>query len=186
MPQEQLFTDEQDPPTASVVLQMKPGQALDSGQVKGITKLVSGAVPGLKAAGITITDSQGNILNADDIEASGSTAASQRIALESRYETALQTRLDAMLAATLGPGKAVTQVNAVLDLDKVKTDSETFDKASSTPLEQDTSEETLKNGSGGNGAVAGASANTPTGTNTTFPAATAGANGSGTNYSKTT
>jgi flagellar M-ring protein FliF len=186
MPQEQLFTDDQQPTTASVVLAMKPGMTLDSGQVKGITKLVSGAVPGLKVSGITITDSQGNILNADDIEASGSTAASQRMALESRYETALQTRLDAMLAATLGPGKAVTQVNAVLDLDKVKTDSETFDKASSTPLEQDTSEETLKNGSGANGAVAGASANTPTGTNTTFPAATAGTNGAGTNYSKKT
>jgi flagellar M-ring protein FliF len=154
--------------------------------VKGITKLVSGAVPGLKAAGITITDSQGNILNADDIEASGSTAASQRMALEARYEAALQTRLDAMLAATLGPGKAVTQVNAVLDLDKVVTDSETFDKASSTPLEQEKSEETLKNGAGAGGSVAGASANTPTGTNTTFPAAAAGTNGNGTDYSKTT
>ena len=60
MPQEQLFTEDQDPTTAAVVLTMKPGMTLDSGQVKGITKLVSGAVPGLKAAGITITDSQGN------------------------------------------------------------------------------------------------------------------------------
>jgi flagellar M-ring protein FliF len=186
MPQEQLFTDEQDPTTASVVLQMKPGMTLDAGQVKGITKLVSGAVPGLKAGGITITDSQGNILNADSIEATGSTAASQRLALQSRYETGLQARLDAMLAATLGPGKAVTQVNAVLDLDKVVTDSETFDKASSTPLEQEKSEEILKNGAGAGGDVAGASANTPTGTNTTFPAAAAGADGAGTDYSKTT
>jgi flagellar M-ring protein FliF len=155
MPQEQLFTDDQDPTTAAVVIGMKPGMTLDSGQVKGVTKLVSMAVPGLKAGDVTITDSQGNILNADAIEASGSTAAAQRIALETRYETSLQSRIDSMLAATLGPGKTVTQVNAVLDLDKVTTDSETFDKKSSTPLEAETSEETLKSGAGGTGAVAG-------------------------------
>ena len=181
MPQEQLFTDDQDPTTAAVVIGMKPGMTLDSGQVKGVTKLVSMAVPGLKAGDVTITDSQGNILNADAIEASGSTAAAQRIALETRYETSLQSRIDSMLAATLGPGKAVSQVNAVLDLDKVTTDSETFDKKSSTPLEAETSEETLKSGAGGTGAVAGASANVPTGS--TYPAT---ASGSGTtDYSKT-
>ena len=182
MPQEQLFTDEQDPTTAAVVLQMKPGSSLDPGQVKGISKLVSMAVPGLKNGDVTITDSQGNILNGGDVEASGSTAAAQRIALESRYETSLQARLDAMLASTLGPGKAVTQVNAVLDLDKVTTDSETFDKATSTPLESETSEETLKSDGGTTGAVAGASANTPPGN--TFPATTSGSGQ--TDYTKST
>ena len=163
MPQEQLFTDQQDPTTASVALQMKPGMTLDSGQVKGITKLVSGAVPGLKAAGITITDSQGNILNAGRHRG---VRLDRRVAAHGagvalRDGPPDPPRRDAR--GHLGPGKAVTQVNAVLDLDKVTTDSETFDKASSTPLEQETSKETLKNGTGADGSVAGASANTPTG-----------------------
>ena len=69
MPEEELFTSEQQPTTAAVVLTMKPGQELDSGQVEGITKLVSMAVPGLDAKGITITDSQGNILEGGDAAA---------------------------------------------------------------------------------------------------------------------
>lgn len=174
MPQQQLFTDDQQPTTAAVVLTMKPGQDLDSGQVEGISKLVSGSVPGLDAKGITITDSQGNILEAGAGTASGAGAANERLAIEAAYERGVQSRLDAMLAATLGPGKAVTQVHASLDLDKVTTESESFDpeKEGVVPLETEKSDETLKSTGGSAGAVAGTSANTPAGS--TFPATTGG------------
>ena len=172
MPQEQLFTEEQKPTTAAVVLTMKPGQDLDSGQVEGITKLVSGSVPGLDAKGITITDSQGNILSAGAGASSGAGVANERLAIEAAYERSVQSRLDAMLAATLGPGKAVTQVHASLDLDKVTTDSETFDPTKVVPLEVEKANETLKSTGGSTGAVTGTSANTPAGS--TFPATTSG------------
>jgi len=172
MPEEQLFTEDQKPTTAAVVLTMKPGLDLDSGQVEGITKLVSGAVPGLDAKGITITDSQGNILETGAGAASGVGAASERLAVEAAYERGVQSRLDAFLAATLGPGKAVTQVHAALDLDKVTTDSETFDTTKVVPLETETAKETLKSTGGSTGAVTGTSANTPAGS--TFPATTSG------------
>jgi flagellar M-ring protein FliF len=175
MPDEQLFTDEQDPTTAAVVVAMRPGAELEPGQVKGISKLVAMAVPGLKTTDVTITDSQGNILEGGDADASGATAAAQRLNLEARYERGVQSRLDAMLAAVLGPGKAVTQVDAVLDLDKVTTDTETFDGENAVPLQSETTEETLESDGGGAGAAAGAGANTPPGN--TFPAA---AGGSGT------
>ena len=172
MPQEQLFTDDQQPTTAAVVLSMKPGQDLDSGQVEGITKLVAMAVPGLKADGVTITDSRGNILEGAGTAAAGAGAASERLAIESAYERSVQSRLDAMLAATLGPGKAVTQVHAALDLDKVTTDSETFAKDSLVPLETETNKETLKSNGAATGAVTGTAANTPPGN--TFPSTTSG------------
>jgi flagellar M-ring protein FliF len=185
MPDQQLFSDEQQPTTAAVVLDLKAGQQLDAGQVKGIGKLVSMAVPGLKSNDVTITDSQGNILNSADADAGGATAASQRLAIEAEYERGVQSRLDAMLAAVLGPGKAVTQVHAGLDLDKVTTDSETFDKKSVVPLQSDTSSEKLDNGSGtGAGGAVGTSANA--GTSNTYPAAAgAGTTAGGTNYTKT-
>ncbi|WP_217921602.1 flagellar basal-body MS-ring/collar protein FliF [Miltoncostaea oceani] len=180
MPEEQLFTEEQEPTTAAVVLTMRAGQTLEPGQVKGIAKLVAMAVPGMKIADVTITDSQGNILEGADAEVSGASAASQRIELEGRYERSVQARLDAMLAAVLGPGKAVTQVRAQLDLDKVTTDSEEFE-GETIPLETETSEETLTSEGGGSGATAGTSANTPAGT--TYPAGAIG--GGTTDYSKT-
>lgn len=183
MPEEELFTSEQDPTTAAVVLTMRAGAELEPGQVQGITRLVSNAVPGLKANAITVTDSQGNILEAADQEASGATAAAKRLALERQYEQGVQSRLDGMIAAVLGPGKAVTQVDAQLDLDKVTTDEETFDPESSTPLQSETSNETLASEGGGAGAAAGAATNTPGGA--TYPAGAAGATGD-TDYRKRT
>lgn len=183
MPQEQLFTNDQQPTTAAVVLTMKLGQQLDSGQVEGIMKLVAGSVPGLKAAGVTITDSQGNILKGSDDASAGVGAASERMTIEGAYERSMQSKLDAMLAATLGPGMAVTQVHADLNLDKVTTDSETFpDKKKVVPLQSDTSKETLDSTGGGSGAATGTSANTPAGN--TFPATTSGSGN--TKYSKDT
>ena len=182
MPEEELFTSEQAPTTAGVVLTLRPGAELEPGQVKGVSKLVAMAVPGLKAADVTITDQQGNILEGADVAAGGATAAAQRLELEGAYERGVQSRLDAMLAATLGPGKAVTQVDAVLDLDRVVTDTERFDPESATPLDRETSRERLQAEGGGAGAAAGAAANTPPGN--TFPA-TAGGTGD-TDYTKTT
>lgn len=183
MPEEELFTSEQDPTTAAVVLTMRTGAELEPGQVQGISRLVSNAVPGLKTDAITVTDSQGNILEAADQEASGTSAAAKRLALEQQYEQGLQSRLDGMIAAVLGPGKAVTQVDAQLDLDKVTTDEETYDPESSTPLQSETSNETLASEGGGAGAAAGAATNTPGGA--TYPAAAAGGTGN-TDYSKRT
>ena len=180
MPEEQLFSDEQQPTTAAVVVATKAGQELEPGQVKGITKLVAMAVPGLKVADVTVTDSQGNILEGADADSSGAGAASERLALQNTYSNNMQHQLDGMLAAVLGPGKAVTKVSAVLDLDKTTTDSETYDKDSVVPLESDTSKETLKSAGGSAGAVAGTSANTPP--TSTFPST---ASGSGdTDYNK--
>ena len=180
MPEEQLFTDNQQPTTAAVVVATKAGQSLDPGQVKGITKLVSMAVPGLKVGDVTVTDSQGNILDGADAAASGAGAATERLKLQSAYAQNVQSQIDAMLAAVLGPGMAVTKVSAVLDLDKTTTDSETYNKESAVPLESTTSKETLKSAGGAAGSVAGASANTPA--TSTFPTTTSGSGD--TNYNK--
>lgn len=183
MPEEELFTSEQDPTTASVVLSMRTGAELTPAQVRGVSRLVANAVPGLEADAITITDSRGNILEASDEDASGAGAASQRITLERNYEQSVQQRLDGMIAAVVGPGKAVTQVDAQLDLDKVTTDEETFDPESSTPLQEETSNERLQSEGGGSGAAAGAATNTPGGA--TYPAGGAGGGGD-TDYTKRT
>lgn len=182
MPEEELFTSEQDPTTASVVLSVKPGAELSPGQVRGVARLVANAVPGLETGAITITDSRGNILEASEEDASGAGAAAQRLELERTYEQGVQRRLDGMIAAVLGPGKAVTQVDAQLDLDRVTTDEETFDPDSSTPLESETSDEQLESEGGGSGAATGAATNTPGGA--TYPA---GGGGEGTtDYRKRT
>lgn len=182
MPNERLFTNDQKPTTASVVVNLVPGATLDGGQVTGVSRLVAMAVPGLDAKNVTITDTQGNILNGggDDSVAA---AAGSRLAMEAEYERNVQAKLDGMLASILGPGKAVVAVDAVLDLDKSSSVAENFNPNNEdpVPLDTDTTTEDLESKGGTTGGTVGATPNSP---GNTFPSTT-GANGE-TKYTKET
>jgi flagellar M-ring protein FliF len=184
MPNQRLFSSDQDPVTASVLVDLRPGQTLDASQVTGVTRLVAMSVPGLKPANVSITDTSGNILQGGD--AGGVDAASAtRLGLERGYEQATQAKLNALLANVLGPGMAVASVNAVLDLNTRKTETETFalpeGRRSGIPLTENNTEETLEGGNGTAGGATGTTSNTP---GNTFPS-TAGGSGTS-NYEKTT
>lgn len=65
MPEDELFAEQQDPVTASVILTPKPGSDLreNRSKIEGIEKLIEFAVEGLAAENITITDRSGVTLN---------------------------------------------------------------------------------------------------------------------------
>ncbi|MFC2289816.1 MAG: flagellar basal-body MS-ring/collar protein FliF, partial [Treponema lecithinolyticum] len=65
MPEKELFSADQKPVSASVILTVKPGSDFTSNKkkVEGVQKLLIMAVPGLKAENITIVDSAGDVLN---------------------------------------------------------------------------------------------------------------------------
>ncbi len=65
IPETTLFSADQNPVTASVVLYPKPGSdiATNRKKVEGIQKVLKFAVEGLKDENITIADSSGNVLN---------------------------------------------------------------------------------------------------------------------------
>lgn len=65
MPEDELFAEQQDPVTASVILTPTPGNDLreNRSKIEGIEKLIQFAVEGLAAENITITDRSGVTLN---------------------------------------------------------------------------------------------------------------------------
>lgn len=65
IPEVQLFVEDQNPTTASVILSIKPGSDLrgSTAKIEGIQKLVQFAIEGLQAENITITDTNGVVLN---------------------------------------------------------------------------------------------------------------------------
>ena len=62
IPENAIFVEDQVDPTASVLLQLKPGVRLNEDQVRGITNLVTNSVEGLEAKGVTIIDDSGRVL----------------------------------------------------------------------------------------------------------------------------
>lgn len=193
MPARSLFRDDQQAATASVVLQQAPGAGLRDDEVSGIAHLVAGAVEGLEKASITIVDSSGAILydGATAESEGGFGATAHQLDLQREFDRALERDVQTMLDRAIGPAKALVSVRAVLDFDRVET--ETFQRGdteeSGVPRSQTSVTETYTtNGATVVGAVPGAVANVP-GANADLPApapATAGTTAAdGTAYQRT-
>ena len=65
LPEKELFAEDQDPVTASVIITPKPGSDIveNRKKIEGIVKLVKLAIQGLQDENIVITDHRGTILN---------------------------------------------------------------------------------------------------------------------------
>ena len=181
LPERTLFREDDEPATASVVLQMRPGRGLDSGEVTGIAHLVSGAVAGLEKQYVTILDSNGAILfDGANVDQGGIGYTTNQQQLQREYELGLQRDAQRLLDAALGPAKAVVSVRAVLNFDQVQSETETFEsgEAGGTPLSNSTvSEAYTTSGAVAAAAVPGAVSNVP-GANADLPGGDAVAAGS--------
>lgn len=156
--QDQLFSDQQQPATASVLLSGSTN--LQSGAVRGIAQLVASSVPGLDSSKVTITGSDGTLLwpSAGASGDTGGLPAAQAAA--QRYDSTMGAEVNAMLAQTLGAGKAQAVINA--DLNANQATSETLSYAAKgVPLTQSKTTESLKGGSPSSGATSGTSSNIP-------------------------
>src|SRR3954453_4724318 len=177
LPKDQLFQDQQSQAKASVLL-AGSGQNLQPGAVRGIAQLVSGSVKGLGLNQVSITDSSGQLLwpNSSGGASDGQMAATTKQAAEARYAQGLESNLNAMLAQTLGPGKAQVQVNADLNMDQATRDSLRYGPKG-VPLQTQKENEQLKGG-GSSGGTAGTPSNT-------VPSYAGASGGAGSNYKRT-
>ena len=170
--QDQLFGDNSQSSSASVLL--SDSGNLDSNAVKGIAELVASSVQGLSDQKVTITDSTGALLwPASGSNAAGGAPTSQQAA-DQQYDATTAAAATALLAQTLGPGKAQVVVNGNVNANQATSDTLTYGKKG-VPLTQQTQTETLK---GGNPSASGVTGTIPT------SAATTGSSNS--NYSNKT
>jgi flagellar M-ring protein FliF len=175
LPEDQLFSEDQTPATAAVLLN-GPSSNLDPSAVRGIASLVSSSVKGLKAQNVSITDSTGQLLWPTSEASAANGGAVSKLTAQTRYNASLQGSLDAMLAQTLGAGKARVQVSSDLNVDKSTLDKLTYAKKG-VPLKQTNESERLRGGGSTAGGAAGSSSNLPS-------YAASGAGGGNSNYQR--
>ncbi len=129
IPEPELYTDKEKPPSASVLVKLKKGSVLTRGQVEGIVRLVASSVEGLSVDNITIVDVDGNTLfSGDDHSQTGSMTLLTLSQLEAKrlYEKDLEKSIESMLTQVFGPRKVVVRVNADIDFDHKEQNTETF------------------------------------------------------------
>lgn len=127
---DELFTGATTPTTASVLLDTS--STLQSGTVKSIAETVANAVPGLNVDKVSITDQYGDQLwpSAGNGQSNGLTA---KQSAQDAYNDQQAEAVDAALAATLGPNKAMVLINADLNMNRQSVDSVTYGRRT-TPL----------------------------------------------------
>src|SRR3954470_15499952 len=177
LPQDQLFDDKQSAAKAAVLLSGQ-GSSLNPGAIRGIAQLVSGSVKGLGLNNVSITDSTGQLMwpNSSGGATDGQMAATTKQAAEARYAQGEESNLNAMLAQTVGPGKAQVQVNADLNMDQATRDSLRYGPKG-VPLQTQKENEQLQGG-GSSGGTAGTPSNT-------VPSYAGASGGAGSNYKHT-
>lgn len=101
---------------ASISLALKPGHTLDAAQIQGVQRLVSAAVPDIRAADVTVVDQHGIALTrriadgAADEAGGGTDGLDDKRALESY----LQKKVTDVLDSTYGAGLAIASVDVTL------------------------------------------------------------------------
>jgi flagellar M-ring protein FliF len=148
IPQKDVFADDQDKPTASVLVASKGTQPLSSQQVQAIVHLVASSVEGLDPTEITVAGADGKILSTGGGEAVGAGGdngnQAQTIAFQNRMNTSLKTMLDSVA----GVGHAVVTTTADLDYDQTQTTSKTYKSDPSLPALSESNNREAYNGAG--------------------------------------
>jgi flagellar M-ring protein FliF len=148
--QNQIFGEDQNASSAAVLL--SGTSALSQGSVRGIAQLVTSSVPGLQLSKVTITGASGELLWP---AAGGAGAAGTDLQeAQQRYDQTMAASLDAMLAQTLGPGKAQVLVYANMNVNQTTKESLEYGKTG-TPTQQSKNIETLTGSGTGAGGVTG-------------------------------
>ena len=166
IPERQVFSRDDQKPSASVVL--KTRGRIDRGQVQAIQHLVAAAVSSLTADHVAIVDDHGNLLAGGDDRSGPNAAARGQDDDTTNYENTLRQRIESIVASVVGAGHVQVQVAADIKYNHTQTTSETFDPDGKVVRSTQTVEQNASDTNGnGAGAVSVAAA---------LPGGAAGAN----------
>ncbi len=126
IPSRSNFLGPEEKPSASVVIDLRPGYHLSPDQVQGIVNLVASSVPKLSTDKVTVIDSSGRPLK-EIVPAAASSEAEKLNVLKLNYEQEIERRIETMLDPVLGPGKVVARANVRLNLQETQMTREEFD-----------------------------------------------------------
>ncbi|MEG0860226.1 MAG: flagellar basal-body MS-ring/collar protein FliF, partial [Pseudomonas sp.] len=125
IPKSSVFVRDERRPSASVLVELYPGRALEAGQVLAIVNLVATSVPELDKSQVTVVDQKGNLLS-DQIGNSELTMAGKQFDYSRRMEGMLTQRVHNILQPVLGNDRYKAEVSADVDFSAVESTSEQF------------------------------------------------------------
>jgi flagellar M-ring protein FliF len=119
LPKENVFARREKKTSATVVVTTRRGSMISSGEVNSIIDIVASAVQGLEPDRVTVTNSNGRLLNSGS-QGAESARSRKEYELEKRRESAYIEKIDSILIPVLGLGNYTAQADVTMDFTSVE------------------------------------------------------------------
>ena len=126
MPSRSVFIEDEEPASASVVVNLRRGKWLSPGQVEGIVHLVSASVARLSPERVTIVDSSGKLLAGFTEGTTLAKLSSDQLEYQEKLERNLESRVKTMLEKALGRDRAVVRIACALNFKRQEMTEERY------------------------------------------------------------
>lgn len=126
-PERSVFSDDEEEPSASVILILEPGYRLKPSQILAIKNLVAYSVPRLTNDRVFLTDQNGNALS-EDVAKNNTDMQSYRSAFEKEAAKKIKDTLETIM----GKDNVSVQVSAVMDFNSTRSTIESYVPAGDT------------------------------------------------------
>ncbi len=160
LPPESPFADEKREPSASVVVRLRSGGTLSSGQVRAISQLVASGVEGMRHEMVSVIDGEGRMMSegggGDDQALSSGQLDSKRT-----IERGIESTLVSILEPVVGPGRVRARATVELNMSRVQRVEESWDPNVAVIRSEQKSRS--KQGTASNGGIPGTASNLPGG-----------------------
>lgn len=120
-PERSIFSDDDEEPSASVVLILNPGVKLKASQILAIKNLVAYSVPRLTNDRVFITDQFGNVLS-EDVSKNSTDMQSYR----TNFEKEAAKKIKDTLETIMGKDNVSVQVSTVMDFNQTRSTIESY------------------------------------------------------------
>jgi flagellar M-ring protein FliF len=119
LPKENVFARREKKASATVVVTTRRGSMISSGEVNSIVDIVASAVQGLEPDRVTVTNSNGRLLNSGS-QGAESARSRKEYELEKKRESAYIEKIDSILIPVVGLGNYTAQADVTMDFTSVE------------------------------------------------------------------
>ncbi|NOZ08224.1 MAG: flagellar M-ring protein FliF [FCB group bacterium] len=126
LPEGKLF-EKENSGSASVALNLKPGNTLNSLQIKGITSLVANCVDGITKDNVVLLDADGKLLNKNSSDDAALGTVANQWEMKNTLEEKYKNKVNKILESIVGPNRAVVEVSVELNFEQVERTAEIYD-----------------------------------------------------------
>ncbi len=126
LPEGKLF-EKENSGSASVALNLKPGNTLSSQQIKGITSLVANCVEGITKDNVVLLDEDGKLLNKNSSEDADLGSVANQWEMKNSLEEKYKQKVNKIVESIVGLNHSVVEVSVELNFEQIERTAEIYD-----------------------------------------------------------